>query len=101
MSAESFYTTFANVVSEDKRKTREWIDCLRSKGIRAAHPDDGWVNRDTNEVILTYPYFGKILEIGDSIALGDYREYRIVHVTNIREGYVGNLKYYKFAESKW
>lgn len=97
MSA-SFYQTFADVITEDKRQTREWVEDLRQRGVRAAHPDDGWVNRDTNEVIMTYPYFCGNLKVNDIIVLGDYREYRVVRIIAIREAYIGSYKYYKFIE---
>lgn len=51
---------------------RDWIRDLRARGVKAAHPDDGWVKRDENTVHLEYPQFGSVrtLEIGDLIALG-------------------------------
>lgn len=51
---------------------RDWIRDLRARGVKAAHPDDGWVKRDEKKVHLEYPQFGSVrtLEIGDLIALG-------------------------------
>ena len=94
----SFYKIFSDIVIEDKCHIRKWIDNLQQRGICAAHPDDGWVNRNTNEVIMTYPYFCKNLKVNDIIVLGDYRKYRVVRIIAIREAYIGNFKYYKFIE---
>jgi len=40
-----------------KRQTDAWVAWLRSLGVKAAHPDDGWVDRRKSEVHLCYPYF--------------------------------------------
>lgn len=66
--------------------TREWIDKLRALGVKAAHPNDGWVDRDLNRVHLTYPHFAGRLEVGDLLALGSptYGT-RIVRVTGFEE----------------
>ena len=99
-AATSFCKTFADVVVEDKHKTREWVDMLRKKDVKAAHPDDGWVDRNINEFHLQYPYFGRNRKIyvNDIIALGDYREYRLVRILAIREVYIGGFKLYKFTD---
>ena len=52
------------------REEAEWVAALRHIGVKAAHPDDGWVNRETNEVYLCYPQFNDGLQAGDRLALG-------------------------------
>lgn len=47
-----------------------WIAALRGAGVKAAHPDDGWVNRERNTVHLAYPQFNDGLSVGDLLALG-------------------------------
>ncbi len=47
-----------------------WLSMLRREGIKAAHPDDGWVNRQKNTVHFAYPQFDDGAGIGDRIALG-------------------------------
>ena len=62
--------------------------------IAAMHPDDGWVDREKNYVILTYPCFKRDVEIGDFIALGSSGSYRLVTVTGIRK--FMTITYYDF-----
>jgi len=47
-----------------------WIKNLRELGIKAAHPDDGWVDREENSVYFAYPYFNDKPKKGDLIVLG-------------------------------
>lgn len=70
---------------------------LRSIGIKAFHPDDGWVDRERNSVILAYPYFeDKNIKVGDKIALGfSDSSYRVVRVIKIRHGFCSNAFYFK------
>lgn len=93
----------------DKAETdeRKWIAMLRSKGIKAAHPDDGWVSRKgqrdhmgrmgDNSVALCYPQFNDGIKSGDFIALGWPEKFRIVRATIFDEKYtrfVGAEKWY-------
>lgn len=65
------------------REEREWIASLRAKGVKAAHPDDGWVDRDVNRVHLCYPQFDDGLEVGDVLALGwPWRATRLVRIVD-------------------
>lgn len=48
-----------------------WTEILRVRGVKLAHPDDGWVKRDRNRFHLSwYPQFDDHPEIGDLIAFG-------------------------------
>jgi hypothetical protein len=75
-----------------------WIEELRFRGVKAAHPDDGWVLRESNEVTLTYPQFNDGLCVGDLLALGwpEIREdvalmrcTRLVRITGQRTSQMG------------
>jgi hypothetical protein len=73
----------ARAVTIDRRmadEQRAWVAELRAQGVKAAHPDDGWVKRDRNTVHLCYPQFDDGLRAGDLLALGRPAEYRIVRV---------------------
>jgi hypothetical protein len=73
----------ARAVAIDRQMASEkaqWIADLRSQGVKAAHPDDGWVDRDENKVHLCYPDFNDGLVVGDLLALGWPDCYRIVRV---------------------
>jgi len=47
-----------------------WIAELRKQGVKAAHPDDGWVDRKNNTLQFTYPQFNDGAQAGDLVALG-------------------------------
>ena len=61
---------FREIVWESVRTQNAWIDALRAAGIQAAHPDDGWVDREKNRVQFVYPQFNAGARPGDLIALG-------------------------------
>ena len=94
----SFCNTFADVVADDRRKTREWTDMLWKKGVKAAHPDDGWVKRDVDEIHITYPYFGRNPNVNDVIALGDWRKYRLVRIVSVYDLFIGGYRVHKFTD---
>lgn len=67
----------ATVLAIEERMQQEetsWVQALRDAGVKAAHPDDGWVKRNpdrSGHVHLEYPQFKDgALEVGDLIALG-------------------------------
>lgn len=64
-----------------KQAEYDWIAKLYSEGVKAAHPDDGWVDREQNIVTLVYPQFNAGVGIGDTIALGRPDNYRLVKLT--------------------
>lgn len=74
------------IISVDRQMESErqaWIADLRAQGVKAAHPDDGWVERETNKVHLCYPDFNDGLEVGDLLALGwSWADTRIVRITD-------------------
>lgn len=79
----------ALAVSIDQKMQGEklsWVEELRAMGVKAAHPDDGWVHRTDDPCVhLEYPDFNDGLGVGDLLALGWpwRRPYRIVRVTRI------------------
>jgi hypothetical protein len=97
--SDSNYTTTASCPPEVAAQLAEipramagekaaWITELRSRGVKAAHPDDGWVDREANTVALVYATFNDGLQVGDLLALGspsDSRGTRIVRVTGTIE----------------
>lgn len=63
---------------------RQWIADLRERGIKAAHPDDGWVDRDEDKIHLCYPDFNDGLAVGGLLALGwPWQDTRIVRITGV------------------
>lgn len=71
---------------------KEWIEKLRSEGVKASHPDDGWIDRVNDIANFCYPHFDDGVDVGDVIALGSYDEYRYVKVTYRILGW-GECKY--------
>lgn len=65
------------------RREDEWIRTLRADGVKAAHPDDGWVDRKEDSINFAYARFNDGVKPGDRIALGDPHKWRIVTVTKI------------------
>ena len=60
--------------------------------------DDGWVNRDRNTVVFSYPRFNMNPKVGDVIALGNHTEWRYVVVTGINTKCLSGLTRYSFKE---
>jgi len=93
-SNPEFVATWNNVVEEQRIKETKWVEDLRSQGVKAAHPDDGWVNRKEDSVLLCYPQFNDGVEVGDTIALGwAWDDTRLVKVTDIIVLPFGNPRY--------
>ena len=79
-----------------EQQQEEWIATLRVAGVKAAHPDDGWVNRKDNYVQFAYPQFNDGAKAGDLIALGwpqwgDKKpRHRIVRLIEFKPGRFGD-----------
>ena len=39
-------------------------------GFKAAHPNDGWIDRENNELMFCYPQFNDGADVGDKVMLG-------------------------------
>jgi len=98
-AGESFIENYERICKESAQKETKWIELLKSQGIKAAHPDDGWVDRKENYINFCYPQFKQNIEVGDLIALGDADKYRIVKVIKITKTMFGQI-YYFFSHAK-
>jgi len=80
-----FAETFAQIMFDNRRLKEEWIAKLRLKGVKAAHPNDGWVDRTANTVTFSYPDFDDGVGLGDVIALGwpQRGSWRLVKVVEV------------------
>lgn len=98
----SLIDTWNKIVAEREQKTKELCTYLISIGVKALHPDDGWVDRKENTVFLSYPTFRLDIFVGDKIALGNYEKCRIVEVVEIIPLRIysdeHNMYRYKFKE---
>lgn len=99
----SFVETWNKVVDKQNVDRAEWIAYLRKNGVKASHPDDGWVNRNINQVTFSYPQFDDGVSVGDYIALGWEWKWRLVKVIALPERpqvWIGRYTAYLFEETK-
>ncbi len=82
-SSPEFAKTWADACRQGQVEQDNWIAALRAEGVKAAHPDDGWVDRERNEVRPSYPQFNDGVAVGDVIALGWPSRHRLVRVTSV------------------
>lgn len=86
----AFVALWHEICDEDDRLEREWISGLRAAGVKAAHPDDGWVDRRANTVCFVYPQFNDGARVGDLVALGyHFTATRIVRLTGHHQSLLG------------
>lgn len=91
-----FVAMFGSIAATMEQQQDEWIASLRAAGVKAAHPDDGWVNRKDNYVQFAYPQFNDGVKAGDLIALGWPRwgdkkpKHRIVRLVEFRPARFGD-----------
>lgn len=94
-------SSWDNIQTKHQSEETGWIAELRSKGIKAAHPDDGWVNRDNNSIQFVYPQFNDKPKAGDRIVLGWPWEYREVCIISIKqEGILNPHNQYYFKSTR-
>lgn len=91
---KKFVENYEKITFEDAKKRAEWVTKLRALGVKGAHADDGWHNREGNSFNLCYPHFNDGLEIGDMFALGDYQKFSVVIVKKIT-GFFTKTYHYK------
>ena len=98
-----FAEGFAQRMREYHEREREWVREMQEAGVKAAHPDDGWVDRARNTVHFCYPQFDFGPTVGDRIVLGGHDKHRIVRVTavNRRPSLIAGGEWvdYSFAEA--
>ncbi len=84
----------------DHVNERLWIAKLRNLGIKAAHPDDGWVDREENKLTFAYPQFNDGVEVGDLVCLGwAGQRSRVMKITAVkRSDFFDSLVYYYFEQ---
>ncbi len=82
-----FVKLWHDICRKQELDKQEWIEQLRKEGFKAAHPNDGWVDREENSITLVYPQFNDGVKIGDKIMLGwpngNLRPVRIIGETGM------------------
>jgi len=79
-ASPEFAAIWHRVCDDAERERAAWVAMLRAAGVRAAHPNDGWVDREACVVDFCYPYFNDGCSAGDTIALGSPREFRVARL---------------------
>ena len=94
-----FVSHWDQICGDMEKMERKWIQDLRAHGFKAAHPNDGWVNRETNEVVFTYPQFNDGAGIGDLVMIGwaGDKDQRPVRLIAQRRGF---LLHWKFEDAR-
>lgn len=96
-AGDSFVALYAKVCAEDREQERQWIASLRLQGVKAAHPDDGWIDRKKSLLHFAYPQFNDGAAPGDLVALGWAEKWRIVKLLGVKDGLFG-FRQYRFEE---
>lgn len=88
---EDFVSTMRQVATDMEQSQAEWIAQLRAEGVKAAHPDDGWIDREKNTVTFCYPQFNDGAGAGELVALGWYDRHRLVRLVRpVRQWFGGS-----------
>ncbi|MEO6146544.1 MAG: hypothetical protein ABIT70_05725 [Sulfuriferula sp.] len=98
---QQFVAVWHQICDKQAADERELIAGLRKAGFKAAHPNDGWVNRKDCEVYFAYPQFNDGAKGGDLVMLGwpfDKKSWRTVRLVSCRRGFVGGLEYWLFKD---
>jgi hypothetical protein len=96
-----FVALWHQICDQQDSDQRQWVAGLRAAGFKAAHPNDGWVNRTDNEVHLTYPQFNDGVGIGDLVMLGwpwNKKSWRPVRLIGVRVTALGQMQWWKFED---
>lgn len=82
-----------NSICDDMESEKaKWVSELRKSGFKAAHPNDGWVDREKKELHFAYPHFNDGAGVGDLVMLGwatGNKYLRPVRLTGRRESMSG------------
>ncbi|TET74376.1 MAG: hypothetical protein E3J43_09945 [Candidatus Heimdallarchaeota archaeon] len=62
--------SYNQICREHENEKTAWIKELREQGFKAAHPNDGWVDRKNDSFQLGYPQFDDGIAVGDKVMLG-------------------------------
>lgn len=91
-----------DICKEAEARKEAWIQELRAQGFKAAHPNDGWVDRVNNEVFFAYPHFRDELNLYDKVMLGwdfEKKTQRPVRIVSKRVSLSGQT-WWKFKDIK-
>lgn len=99
-----FTALYNQICDEQEASLQRWIADLRDAGFKAAHPNDGWVNHETNEMHFAYAHFNDGVEIGSTVMLGqpwDRATWHPVRLIGKRVTTLGRMEWWQFEEFTW
>jgi hypothetical protein len=72
-----------------------WINGLRAQGIKAAHPNDGWVDQSAQTMQFVYPQFNDGAGVSDLVMLGRHYEQsnQLIKLTRKRVSTFGSVSW--------
>lgn len=80
---EEFVRIYEDIAYNETQRTGAWVAKLRSLGVKASHPDDGWHNREEFHFGFAYPHFDDGVKVGDMVALGGHSKFVVVCVSKV------------------
>jgi hypothetical protein len=96
-----FVALWHQICDKQTENEGEWVAGLLTAGFKAAHPNDGWVNRKDNEVFFSYPQFNDGAGLGDRVMLGwpwDKTSWCAVRLIGKRVTAIGKMVWWQFEE---
>lgn len=101
--APEFVDAWVKIVRQGRDEERAWVHDLIEQGYKAAHPNDGWVNRKDNILTFCYPQFDHDAGVGDRVMLGwasDPKSWRpVVLVEDVSTTWLGSNKKFRFKDA--
>lgn len=103
-NSENFHhvASYNQICKDYESEKQRWITDLKEQGFKAAHPNDGWVDRETLKVEFSYPHFDNSPQVGDKIMLGWHSEKnnRAVVVIEVEDyqGVISKRRFYHFKD---
>lgn len=71
VSGDPSFVALFNAIGRQMDAEQEfWVKNLRALGVKASHPNDGWIDRENNTLVFMYPQFNDGADVGDLVALG-------------------------------
>lgn len=96
---DDFVDMYEKITNENIKKQEKWIAWLREYGVKLAHPNDGWNDRNRKIFTPAYPYFDDGVIIGDLIALGNYECFIVIKVKSITHSFF-RIKKFEYMDYK-
>ncbi len=92
-----FVNRWLDICDKSHNRETKWIALLRYWGFKAAHPNDGWIDREDKNIFFSYPQFFDNLQVGDMVMLGwasdEPKKWRPVRVIKKMDWFMSSHKW--------